>query len=89
MISAAAPSTFRVGDMLSPALGRFSHVVAMDSLIHYPTAQIVCGAGPMGSSRTDWRGGSMIFTFAPQTPLLVGDAWRWACCFPARTAPRP
>ena len=57
---------FRVGDMLSPALGRFSHVVAMDSLIHYPTAQIV-------SVLAQWAPrtrGSMIFTFAPQTPLL-------------------
>ena len=32
---------FRVGDMLDPALGRFDHVVAMDSLIHYTAADIV------------------------------------------------
>ena len=57
---------FRVGDMLSPMLGHFSHVVAMDSLIHYPTAQIV-------SVLAEWAprtSTSMIFTFAPQTPLL-------------------
>src|SRR6201994_3937547 len=28
---------FSAGDMLDPALGRFDHVVAMDSLIHYTT----------------------------------------------------
>ena len=32
---------FRVGDMLDPWLGRFDHVVAMDSLIHYRAADIV------------------------------------------------
>ena len=32
---------FRVGDMLDPALGRFDHVVAMDSLIHYVRRDIV------------------------------------------------
>ncbi len=37
----SAPGTidFRVGDMLDPALGRFDHVVAMDSLIHYNAAR--------------------------------------------------
>ena len=32
---------FRVGDLLDPALGRFDHVVAMDSLIHYTAPDIV------------------------------------------------
>ena len=32
---------FFVGDMLDPALGRFDHVVAMDSLIHYNAADMV------------------------------------------------
>ena len=39
---------WRVGDMLDPALGRFDHVVAMDSLIHYRAfdiVDVVCGAG--------------------------------------------
>jgi magnesium-protoporphyrin O-methyltransferase len=57
---------FQVGDMLSQALGRFSHVVAMDSLIHYPPAQIVAAL----SSWAPRTSGSMVFTFAPQTPLL-------------------
>jgi light-independent protochlorophyllide reductase subunit L len=30
-----AQVTFRAGDMLDPALGRFDHVLAMDSLIYY------------------------------------------------------
>jgi magnesium-protoporphyrin O-methyltransferase len=32
---------FRSGDMLDPALGRFDHVVAMDSLIHYDATDAV------------------------------------------------
>ncbi len=32
---AAGSIEFRVGDMLDAGLGRFDHVVAMDSLIHY------------------------------------------------------
>jgi magnesium-protoporphyrin O-methyltransferase len=57
---------FRVGDLLDPALGRFSHVVAMDSLIHYPAQEIVrVLAGLAG--RTD---SSIVFTFAPRTPAL-------------------
>ena len=57
---------FCSGDMSDPALGRFDHVVAMDSLIHYrtPDALQVIDAW---SGRT---GGSMLFTFAPATPLL-------------------
>ena len=57
---------FRSGDMLDPALGRFDHVVAMDSLIHYRTAdavQVLAGL----ASRTQ---GSMLVTFAPASPLL-------------------
>ena len=40
-ISGAGRIDFRVGDMLDPDLGRFDHVVAMDSLIHYRAADIV------------------------------------------------
>ena len=32
---------FLSGDMLDPALGRFDHVVAMDSLIHYRAGDVV------------------------------------------------
>jgi magnesium-protoporphyrin O-methyltransferase len=57
---------WRVGDMLDPAHGRFDHVVAMDSLIHYRPADIVSTLVSI-ASRTDR---SIVFTFAPATPLL-------------------
>jgi magnesium-protoporphyrin O-methyltransferase len=57
---------FRVGDMLSPDLGSFSHVAAMDSLIHYPTREIVSVLAAL-AQRTSR---SIIFTFAPRTPML-------------------
>lgn len=57
---------YRVGDMLDPALGRFDHVVCMDSLIHYPAAEIVRVLTIL-AQRT---AGSMVFTFAPRTPAL-------------------
>lgn len=58
---------WRVGDMLDPALGRFDHVVAMDSLIHYPAADMV---GAM-ARLADHTRGSIAMTFAPRTPLLM------------------
>lgn len=58
---------WRVGDMLDPALGTFDHVVAMDSLIHYRAFDIV----DVVASLADRTRGSIAFTFAPQTPLLM------------------
>jgi magnesium-protoporphyrin O-methyltransferase len=58
---------FRVGDMLDPALGRFDHVVAMDSLIHYRTEDVVRVLSGL-AART---GRSILFTFAPRTPALA------------------
>jgi magnesium-protoporphyrin O-methyltransferase len=58
---------FRSGDMLDPALGRFDHVVAMDSLIHYDATDAVAAL----SRLADRTSTSMIFTFAPRTPLLA------------------
>ncbi|WP_010218352.1 magnesium protoporphyrin IX methyltransferase [Sphingomonas sp. PAMC 26621] len=58
---------WRVGDLLDPALGTFDHVVAMDSLIHYPAFDIVTVVQRL-AERTR---GSIVFTFAPQTPLLL------------------
>jgi len=58
---------FRSGDMLDPALGEFDHVVGMDSLIHYDTPDILRVLGAL-SRRTR---GTMLFTFAPSTPLLA------------------
>jgi magnesium-protoporphyrin O-methyltransferase len=57
---------FRVGDMLSQDLGDFTHVVAMDSLIHYPRTEIIRVLAAI-AARTS---GSIVFTFAPSTPLL-------------------
>lgn len=58
---------WRVGDMLDPTLGQFDHVVAMDSLIHYRAFDIVTVVQQL-AERTR---GSVAFTFAPQTPLLM------------------
>ena len=59
---------FAVGDMLGGAAGeRFDHVVAMDSLIHYDVADTVRMAAAL-AARTDR---SVLFTFAPRTPLLA------------------
>ena len=66
-IPGAGSIDFRVGDMLDPGLGRFDHVVAMDSLIHYRGADIVRALAALGQ-RT---GGSVIFTVAPRTALLT------------------
>ena len=58
---------FRVGDFLDPALGEFDHVVAMDSLIHYPTEDVVRTVSVLADrTRT-----SLLFTFAPRTALLT------------------
>jgi magnesium-protoporphyrin O-methyltransferase len=57
---------WHVGDMLDPALGTFDHVVAMDSLIHYTAADMVDTL--TGLARQCH--GSILFTFAPFTPLL-------------------
>eukprot|EP01041_Mallomonas_annulata_P026909 gene26909-48362_t len=51
---------FLSGDMLSPDLGHFDHVVCMDSLIHYDSDQIAEALAGL-AQRTR---GSMVFTFA-------------------------
>ena len=58
---------FIAGDMLDPAFGRFDHAVAMDSLIHYQPDDTVRSLSEL-ASRVD---GSILFTFAPRTPLLT------------------
>ncbi len=69
-VSAAAGSgtvQFRVGDMLDPGLGRFDHVVAMDSLIHYEAGDAVQAVAGL-AARCEH---SILFTFAPRTPALA------------------
>lgn len=59
--------TFMVGDMLDAKLGRFDHVVAMDSLIHYHASDIV----RVLAGVADRTSGSLLLTFAPKTALLT------------------
>ncbi|MGQ0700954.1 MAG: magnesium protoporphyrin IX methyltransferase [Panacagrimonas sp.] len=58
---------FHVGDMLDPTLGSFDHVVGMDSLIHYRANDMVDSVQALAASAR----GSVLFTFAPRTPLLT------------------
>ena len=58
---------FRAGDMLDPCLGRFDHVVGMDSMIHYVAPDMVSVLSGLASRAER----SVIFTFAPRTPLLA------------------
>lgn len=69
MVESALPGRveFVVGDMLSADLGRFDHVVAMDSLIHYGLDDMT--AAVAGLARRTER--SLLFTFAPRTPALA------------------
>ena len=59
--------TFHAGDMLDPVLGRFDHVVAMDSLIHYRPRDAALALAQL-ADRTER---SIIFTTAPRTVLLT------------------
>lgn len=70
---------FRVGDMFDPGLGRFGHVVAMDSLIHYRRADVVRVLAGF-AARTER---SILFTFAPKTPALT-VLWAVGRLFPRR-----
>ena len=58
---------FVAGDLSDKSLGTFDHVVAMDSLIYYESAEIcstLAGLDPRVS-------GKIVFTVAPSTPLLM------------------
>ncbi len=62
---------FLSGDMLDPSLGAFDYVVAMDSIIHYQTRDMV----DMISGLSSMARKGMAFTFAPRTaPLAVMHA---------------
>jgi magnesium-protoporphyrin O-methyltransferase len=58
---------FRSGDMLDITLGHFDHVVAMDSIIHYDTTDAVKALSQLAERTTS----SVVFTYAPRTPLLA------------------
>ena len=57
---------WRVGDMTSPDLGEFDHMLAMDSIIHYDAHDMAA----MVAKILPRIRRSAIFTYAPQTPLL-------------------
>jgi magnesium-protoporphyrin O-methyltransferase len=67
LAAAGGAIDFRSGDMLDPALGRFDHVVGMDSLIHYKSDDAVRAI----ASLSRLARASVLFTFAPSTPLLA------------------
>lgn len=58
---------FISGDMLSTTFGKFDHVVAMDSMIHYELGDLTAGLAGL-AERTS---GSLLFTFAPSNPILA------------------
>ncbi len=58
---------FVSGDMLSTAYGRFDHVVAMDSMIHYQKQDMVAVLAGLAQR----SGASLLFTFAPSNPILA------------------
>ncbi len=68
---------FLTGDMLADSLGRFDHVVAMDSLIYYRTPDIAHALNRL-AARTSGR---IVFTVPPRTPLL-SLMWRAGQLFP-------
>lgn len=69
--------SFHAGDMLSPDLGTFDYVLAMDSLIYYTKPDIRNAIDAL-SARTKQ---GVIFTVAPRTPLLMA-MWRMGKLFP-------
>ncbi|MCC5966313.1 MAG: magnesium protoporphyrin IX methyltransferase [Natronohydrobacter sp.] len=67
---------FRSGDMLSAALGRFDHVIAMDSLIYYTRPDLEAALDSLSA-----RASQIVFTLAPRTPLLM-TMWHAGRLFP-------
>ena len=74
---ASLPIRWEAGDMLDPRLGRFDHILAMDSMIYYAVpdiARLLCEAAPR-------LGGRFVFTLAPRTPALMA-MWQVGRLFP-------
>lgn len=61
---------YRVGDMLVAEPASYDHIVSMDSLIHYPATDI---SDALDALLRTAKGAdsSLLFTFAPRTPLLM------------------
>lgn len=68
---------WRAGDMLDPALGSFDHVTAMDSLIYYSESDLAAALDALANRMR----GSILFTVAPRTPLLMA-MWNAGKLFP-------
>lgn len=68
---------FSSGDMLSPDLGQFDFVVAMDSLIYYAEDDLTSALAGL-AARTR---GAVVFTVAPRTPFLMAF-WGMGKLFP-------
>ena len=62
----AGTVSFRAGDMLAADLGRFDHVLAMDSLIYYTRPDLEAALDALSA-----RASQITFTVAPRTPLLM------------------
>ena len=58
---------FVAGDMVSPELGNFDYVIAMDSLIYYNRTDL----GSLLSELSSRTSQSIYFTIAPKTMLLM------------------
>jgi magnesium-protoporphyrin O-methyltransferase len=58
---------FRVADMLNHGCGIVDHIVAMDSLIHYETRDIVAALSRLAQHASK----SVLVTVAPRTPALT------------------
>jgi len=58
--------SLHAGDMLDAGFGDFDHIVSMDVLIHYESDQIAAATAKLAERPRH----SMLFTFAPGTPLL-------------------
>jgi magnesium-protoporphyrin O-methyltransferase len=67
---------FRAGDMLASELGRFDHVIAMDSLIYYTRPDLEAALDALSA-----RASQVVFTVAPRTALLMG-MWHMGKAFP-------
>jgi len=70
--------TFQAGDLLNPDLGVFDYIIGMDSLIYYKTPILAQTLNQLKQRCT----GSILFTVAPKTPLLM------AMWYAGKLAPR-
>jgi len=61
---------YQVGDMIFSREPGFDYVLAMDSLIHYPEQDMVTAIASLLDSLANEQG-TVLFTFAPRTPVLM------------------